>query len=84
MTVIDLRHPFTEQVIGYFTGSYRSGQTPNPCILCNATIKFGLFAQAMLQRQQANAVIAARQRIVAQLAENAAAFFNGEPMRVVS
>ena len=53
LTVIDLRRPFTEQVIGYFTRSYRSGQTPNPCILCNATIKFGLFGQAMLQHGMA-------------------------------
>ncbi len=53
LTVIDLRRPFAEQVIGYFTGSYRSGQTPNPCILCNATIKFGLFAQAMMQHKMA-------------------------------
>lgn len=50
LTPIDLRRPFTERVIGYFTDSYRSGQTPNPCILCNATIKFGLFAQTMLQQ----------------------------------
>ena len=50
LTLVDLRRPFTEQVIAYFTGSYRSGRTPNPCILCNATIKFGLLAQAMLQQ----------------------------------
>ena len=53
LTVIDLRRPFTEQVIAYFTRSYRSGQTPNPCILCNATIKFGVLAETMLQQGMA-------------------------------
>lgn len=47
LTLIDLRHRFSEQVIGYFTGTYRAGLTPNPCIQCNRTIKFGLLAQAM-------------------------------------
>ncbi|WP_448871020.1 tRNA 2-thiouridine(34) synthase MnmA [Desulfobulbus propionicus] len=48
LTLIDLRQPFCEKVIGYFTASYRAGLTPNPCIHCNRTIKFGLLAQAML------------------------------------
>lgn len=47
LTQIDLRHRFSEQVISYFTRTYRAGFTPNPCIQCNRTIKFGLLAQAM-------------------------------------
>lgn len=48
LTLIDLRRPFTKQVIGYFTQSYHAGLTPNPCIRCNRAVKFGLLAKAML------------------------------------
>ena len=48
LTLIDLRHQFSQEVIGYFTQTYRAGLTPNPCIHCNRTIKFGLLARAML------------------------------------
>lgn len=53
LTCIDLRQPFTEHIITTFAASYQAGQTPNPCILCNAGIKFGLFAQAILQHTMA-------------------------------
>ncbi len=39
--VIDLRDVFRSRVIDYFCGEYRRGRTPNPCIVCNACIKFG-------------------------------------------
>ncbi len=48
--LIDLRQQFTDQVIRSFIEGYRSGQTPNPCISCNHTIKFGALAAAMLQK----------------------------------
>jgi len=47
LTVVDLRRRFSEEVISYFTASYQAGLTPNPCILCNHVIKFGLLAEAM-------------------------------------
>jgi len=47
LTLVDLRQPFTDQVVVAFINDYRAGQTPNPCIRCNQGIKFGLFAQAM-------------------------------------
>ncbi|HSQ34973.1 MAG TPA: tRNA-specific 2-thiouridylase, partial [Candidatus Binatia bacterium] len=45
--VCDLRAAFRENVLEYFINAYRSGQTPNPCILCNRTIKFGLLMNEM-------------------------------------
>lgn len=33
---------FREQIINNFIDEYRRGHTPNPCILCNRQIKFGL------------------------------------------
>jgi len=40
--VADFEGPFKEQVIDDFINQYRLGQTPNPCVCCNRTIKFGL------------------------------------------
>lgn len=42
-TVIDLREPFSKIVMSYFIDSYRKGITPNPCMICDLNIKFGLF-----------------------------------------
>jgi tRNA-uridine 2-sulfurtransferase len=33
---------FDDTIIGNFCNEYNSGRTPNPCILCNPTIKFKL------------------------------------------
>ena len=48
LTVVDLRRQFEERVLDYFAASYRSGLTPNPCLVCNREIKFGLMATAMI------------------------------------
>jgi tRNA-specific 2-thiouridylase len=37
---IDVRQEFMEKVIEPFVDSYSRGLTPNPCILCNKSIKF--------------------------------------------
>ena len=47
---LDLSRPFCENVKDYFVQSYCCGETPNPCIECNRTIKFG----AMLDFALAN------------------------------
>ena len=39
--VLDLSNEFKKDVIDYFENSYKNGLTPNPCILCNRTIKWG-------------------------------------------
>ncbi len=39
--VVDVSEKFEDKVINYFEESYRSGQTPNPCISCNKNIKWG-------------------------------------------
>ena len=46
--VVDLRDAFRDAVIEPFCRSYLRGETPNPCVLCNCTIKFG----AMLRYAQ--------------------------------
>ncbi len=49
LSVIDLRKAFNDLVLRYFSDSYKHGLTPNPCVICNRKVKFGLFAQTMLQ-----------------------------------
>ncbi len=46
--VFDATERFDEKVIKYFLNSYASGETPNPCIMCNKFIKWGcLYDYAM-------------------------------------
>lgn len=37
----DLRESFRKHVTEYFVSEYQKGRTPNPCVVCNKTIKFG-------------------------------------------
>lgn len=47
LVVVDLRASFRARVVDYFTDAYRKGETPNPCLVCNPSIKFGaLFEKA--------------------------------------
>lgn len=39
--VLDVCENFQKQVINYFENSYKKGETPNPCIVCNEFIKWG-------------------------------------------
>jgi tRNA-specific 2-thiouridylase len=48
LKIIDLSKQFEECVLNYFSNSYFSGLTPNPCMICNREIKFGLFMDAMI------------------------------------
>ena len=38
--VTDIREYFGKQVIDYFTESYLAGHTPNPCVMCNTSVKW--------------------------------------------
>ena len=40
--IVDLTDAFESKVVRYFLQTYLAGKTPNPCLLCNPTIKFGL------------------------------------------
>ncbi|MDZ4231239.1 MAG: 7-cyano-7-deazaguanine synthase, partial [Patescibacteria group bacterium] len=41
--VFDMEKEYKERVVDYMVGSYASGLTPNPDVMCNKEIKFGLF-----------------------------------------
>lgn len=40
---LDFRTAYKTEVLSYFLHEYRVGRTPNPDVLCNKIIKFGLF-----------------------------------------
>ena len=44
--IFDCAAPFRDLVIDYFQETYRSGRTPNPCMVCNRRIKFGIMLEA--------------------------------------
>lgn len=47
VVVIDLKKQFQTMVVDHFVAAYLSGITPNPCLVCNPSIKFGvLFDEA--------------------------------------
>jgi len=39
---VDAANLFERTVISYFLSEYKSGRTPNPCVVCNRHLKFGL------------------------------------------
>ena len=39
--VFDLTEEYKSRVLDYFCSEYLSGRTPNPCVRCNPSIKFG-------------------------------------------
>lgn len=47
--VWDLQEEYKQKVIEYFFKEYKKGLTPNPDVLCNSQIKFGLFLQKALE-----------------------------------
>ncbi|MBD3368034.1 MAG: tRNA 2-thiouridine(34) synthase MnmA [Candidatus Eisenbacteria bacterium] len=47
--VVDLSNAFEEHVVVPFARAYAAGRTPNPCVLCNRTIKFGALHAAALE-----------------------------------
>ena len=48
--VFDCGEAFAREILAYFRETYLAGRTPNPCVVCNERLKFGLLpAQARAQ-----------------------------------
>lgn len=47
--IIDFRESFKQHVINNFVEEYMRGRTPNPCVLCNSHIKWGLLLDTARQ-----------------------------------
>jgi tRNA-specific 2-thiouridylase len=48
--VLDLKKPYQEKVMRYFLDEYQAGRTPNPDVMCNKIIKFGLFYEWAMEQ----------------------------------
>jgi len=46
--VLDYRRAFEQEVVTPFCEAYAKGETPNPCLWCNARLKFGLLLDMAL------------------------------------
>ncbi len=40
--IIKLQGEYKQEVLNYFCSTYLDGKTPNPCLMCNRRMKFGL------------------------------------------
>src|SRR3989338_1685630 len=47
--VYDFQKEYKHKVVDYMLREYKGGRTPNPDIMCNQEIKFGLFLQTALE-----------------------------------
>ena len=45
LEIVSLKESFKQKVVDYFVDEYKSGRTPNPCVVCNPLIKFDLLYQ---------------------------------------
>lgn len=45
---LDLQKEFKKKVIDCFLAEYKKARTPNPCVVCNKEIKFGLLLEKIL------------------------------------
>ena len=43
---VDCREAYRRAVLDNFRSEYAGGRTPNPCVICNSVIKFGVLPQA--------------------------------------
>jgi len=46
--VVDLKKEFKKKVVDSLIEEFKAGRTPNPCVVCNKEIKFGLLAKKLL------------------------------------
>ena len=47
--VFNFEKEFKKKVVDYFLKEYKAGRTPNPCVVCNKEIKFGLLLEKALK-----------------------------------
>ncbi|MCM8829745.1 MAG: tRNA 2-thiouridine(34) synthase MnmA [Candidatus Omnitrophica bacterium] len=45
--IIDIAKEYSDIVLSYFKEEYLRGRTPNPCVICNQSLKFGLLLEKL-------------------------------------
>ena len=51
LRVVNLKSEFKKKIIDYFISEYEKGRTPNPCVMCNKEIKFGILLDKVLKNK---------------------------------
>ena len=46
--LLNAESPFEARVVDYFVAEYAAGRTPNPCVICNRFIRFGMLLERAL------------------------------------
>ncbi|MCK5475228.1 MAG: tRNA 2-thiouridine(34) synthase MnmA [Candidatus Pacebacteria bacterium] len=49
--IVNLSKEFKKRIIDYFIFEYKKGRTPNPCVMCNKEIKFGILMDRALKNK---------------------------------
>ena len=49
LKILDVRNIFKQKILTSFISEYSKGRTPNPCIDCNAKVKFGFLLDWVLE-----------------------------------
>lgn len=48
LEIWDFQQEYKQKIVDYMIAEYKNGRTPNPDVMCNGLIKFGLFYQKAL------------------------------------
>ena len=74
---IAVREEFSEQILRYAWNEYKSGRTPNPCVLCNHYLKFGSVLSRCAEELGADGIITGHYAIIDRGIPGRARLFKG-------
>ncbi len=74
---ISVREEFSQKILKYAWDEYKSGRTPNPCILCNHYLKFGAMLGRFGQELGAQGIITGHYAVIDRSDPEKARMFKG-------
>jgi len=74
---VAVREEFAEQILKYAWNEYKSGRTPNPCVLCNHFLKFGAVLSRFAAELGADGIITGHYAVVDREIPGKARLFKG-------
>jgi tRNA-specific 2-thiouridylase len=54
LEAVNIADEFKKRVVDYFLAEYAAGRTPNPCVVCNSELRFGLMLERAMQTYNAD------------------------------
>lgn len=61
---VSVREDFSDKILRYAWNEYKSGRTPNPCVLCNHFLKFGSTLERFAQEVGAEGIITGHYAVI--------------------